>query len=634
MIVGEAAAGKTTLARRVKDPEAVLPTDDDSTKGIDITAWEFDIANSDKPFRLNVWDFGGHQIYHATHQFFLTARSLYALVVDARKDHTDLDYWLNVVGVLSENSPLLIVLNEKAGRRPDIDEGRLRERFSNIVESRPVDFGDNTGLDRLRETIRRHARHLPHVGDKLPATWVDVRAELEKQGQSQNHISFEDYAQICRDNGIHREGDIAQLSGYLHDLGICLHFRDDPVLKHTVILRPEWCTDAVYQVLDNHDVIDNTGRFSLSNLDEIWDSPKYADMRDGLLRMMLNFKLCYEVPNRAGHYVAPQLLSHETPQYDWDETDNLVLRFEYGFMPRGIIHRFIVAMNEDILDGDCVWRTGVVLHRDNTQAEVIEDRGSRTITIRVAGKYTRDTMTVVAYELERIHASFPGLKYEMHIPCNCKKCCDSDAGAPCFYRFDELRRFMLDGQTEIQCRNSYQMIPVRALIDDTIDIRTLGSESPTGQEGTMSIRDPGSGQVINLTVQTGDVSQSVSQDVKQEQTTNVQIDLKVDLPSLQGEFEELLELLAGANPELRPRLAAAQDAIDELAPNSTPESFNKPMNKLARVLKDIGDENSECNKIIRGAKKSIAVVRKLGKTYNKFAQWLALPQVPDVFLGG
>jgi hypothetical protein len=32
-----------------------------------------------------IWDFGGQEIQHSTHQFFLTTRSLYLLVVDARK---------------------------------------------------------------------------------------------------------------------------------------------------------------------------------------------------------------------------------------------------------------------------------------------------------------------------------------------------------------------------------------------------------------------------------------------------------------------------------------------------------------------------------------------------------------------
>jgi Miro-like protein. len=58
---------------------------------------------------MNIWDFGGQEIYHATHQFFLTKRSLYILVADTRKEDTDFYYWLNVVELLSDNSPLLIV---------------------------------------------------------------------------------------------------------------------------------------------------------------------------------------------------------------------------------------------------------------------------------------------------------------------------------------------------------------------------------------------------------------------------------------------------------------------------------------------------------------------------------------------
>jgi hypothetical protein len=32
----------------------------------------------------------------------------------------------------------------------------------------------------------------------------------------------------------------------------------------------------------------------------------------------------------------PQLLLPETPNYDWDDTDNLILRYKYDFMPKGI----------------------------------------------------------------------------------------------------------------------------------------------------------------------------------------------------------------------------------------------------------------------------------------------------------
>jgi len=32
-------------------------------------------------------------------------------------------------------------------------------------------------------------------------------------------------------------------------------------------------------------------------------------------------------------------------------------------------------------------------------------------------------------------------------------------------------------------------------------------------------------------------------------------------------------------------------------------------------------------------KKGTEMAQKVGKTYNKFTQWLAMPQVPDLFLG-
>ena len=114
LIVGEAGAGKTTLAKKIQNPNYQLQ-EEDSTKGIDVISWYFPY-NKQRDFRINIWDFGGQEIYHATHQFFLTKRSLYVLVVDTRKEDTDFYYWLNIVELLSDNSPLLIIKNEKQDR--------------------------------------------------------------------------------------------------------------------------------------------------------------------------------------------------------------------------------------------------------------------------------------------------------------------------------------------------------------------------------------------------------------------------------------------------------------------------------------------------------------------------------------
>ena len=51
-----------------------------------------------------------------------------------------------------------------------------------------------------------------------------------------------------------------------------------------------------------------------------------------------------------------------------------------------------------------------------------------------------------------------------------------------------------------------------------------------------------------------------------------------------------------------------------------------------RFLKKIGDEKSDYGKVLRGAEKGLETLKKVARTYNKFAQWLALPQVPDILV--
>ncbi len=58
------------------------------------------------------------------------------------------------------------------------------------------------------------------------------------------------------------------------------------------------------------------------------------------------------------------------------------------------------------------------------------------------------------------------------------------------------------------------------------------------------------------------------------------------------------------------------------------------MNKMRRFLEKVADEDSDFHAAVKGAKKGVEMAQKVGKTYNKFAQWLALPQVPELFLGG
>ncbi|MCW5317760.1 TIR domain-containing protein [Nostoc sp. KVJ3] len=472
LIVGEGGAGKTSLAKKIANEAYELQLDEESTKGIDIIQWIFKLP-SGHDFRVNIWDFGGQEIYHHTHQFFLTERSLYVLVADTRKENTDFYWWLKVVELLSDKSPVFIIKNEKQDRQCKIDGGQLRGEFDNLKEILPTNLADNRGLPEIKKAIRFYISNLDHVGTPLPKLWVRVRTALENY--SRNYISVEEYFNLCRVNNLTDRKDILRLSSYLHDLGVCLHFQDDSTLKHYVILKPEWGTTAVYKVLDNQTVNQNLGCFTKKDLKDIWESGEYADMRDELLQLMMRFKLCYEIPGRRDIYIAPQLLSIEKADYTWDDRNNLILRYTYIFMPKGILTRFIVETHPWIEQQKLVWKNGVVLNKDQTRAEIIENYNQREIKIRVAGNRKKEFMAVITHELEKIHNSYERLQYQTLVPCNCEKC----EGSQTLYSYplNELREFLDDGAYLIQCRKSRQMVNVRRLIDEVL----FQSDRPDGE---------------------------------------------------------------------------------------------------------------------------------------------------------
>jgi Leucine-rich repeat (LRR) protein len=197
LIVGEGGAGKTSLANKIKNETYKLQPEEKSTEGIDVIRWHFTQPNG-KDFRVNIWDFGGQEIYHQTHQFFLSKRSLYALVADTRKENTDFYWWLKVVELLSDKSPVFIIKNEKQDRQCEVDGGQLRGEFENLKEILATNLADNRGLPEIKKAIQLYISNLDHVGIPLPKLWVRVRAALENY--SPNYITFEEYCTLCRIN--------------------------------------------------------------------------------------------------------------------------------------------------------------------------------------------------------------------------------------------------------------------------------------------------------------------------------------------------------------------------------------------------------------------------------------------------
>ncbi len=140
----EERAGKSTIAKALtQDAYFKINLEEKSTEGIDILKWIITQKKTKIPkdFRFNIWDFGRQEIYHATHQFFLTKRSLYIFITEARKDlrFDDFYYWLNIINSLGSKSHILAVQNK-------IDQSSTSNDISKYKTMFPQLLNDN--LDR------------------------------------------------------------------------------------------------------------------------------------------------------------------------------------------------------------------------------------------------------------------------------------------------------------------------------------------------------------------------------------------------------------------------------------------------------------------------------------------------------
>ncbi len=471
LFVGEGRAGKTSLLRRLFHPELELPGEDETTQGIDIHRHEFPLENG-RSFRLNAWDFGGQDIYHATHQFFLTKRSLYVLLDDTAKDHKTVHdpgfkYWLEVIEVLTDRSPVLLFQNEKGGRSKTIDIGGIKGRFPNVKEVYRGNLEHTGAAQDIGAAIKLSVRQLPHIGDEVPAKWVSIRADLEKRAEEVPYISEADYFAIYRRHLDFDPVKARHLSRYLHDLGVFLHFQDHALLGRTVILQNEWATQAVFKVLDDEQTKAAQGRFTGKDCAQIWSGSAYAQMHIELLALMEQFELCYRLPDlEPPTWLAPQLLSPVTPEQldGWDAPGDLSRRYRYGFLPKGLISRLIVRMNRYVRKPELAWTNGALFENDGARVLVrITARGD--ISLRARGPERKELFSVIAADLDTLNHSFGGLheSVEVQVPCICTLCAHSSQ--PEYFATSNLRRRRQANQQTIECGESYENVSVMTLLD-------------------------------------------------------------------------------------------------------------------------------------------------------------------------
>lgn len=414
ILLGRGEVGKTCLVNRLVHNKFSSTT---MTRGIEISQWA--LPSNNGTVRVHVWDFGGQEIQHATHQFFLTERSLYLIVLNGRAgaEDDDAEYWLKFVKTFGASSPTIVVLNKFRVQPFQVNRRALEEKYPFIRAFVETDTKPKTknGMPALKREIEAALSHMDHVRTPFPSDWFDIKDQLAQMKEP--FISFKQYRKICVSLGETDEQAQEALAVFLNALGIALNFRQDQQLREETVLNPHWITEGVYQILTSETLIQKQGELRPSDLSQIFtNKPQYPRRMHGfLIELMRKFELCFpyhEDPTER-RFLVPELLSKEEPilNESFRPEECVTFRYEYRLMPEGLLPRFITRTHPMSTTKER-WRSGVVLHWEGCRALIKADKQDRVVLVRVAGelKNRRRLLAVIRENFDQIHAEMREFK--------------------------------------------------------------------------------------------------------------------------------------------------------------------------------------------------------------------------------
>ena len=313
ILLGNGRVGKTSIAKRLVDND--FDPSEPSTHGIQLVPWKLP-SHEDEALRLNIWDFGGQDIYHGTHGLFLRSRALFLLVWDRVSEHQPgyeeegqffehfpLAYWLDYVRDTSRESPVLVIENK-------CDDGRgsqapVAVTGSHLIFSAKEDIGREAVTGWIRETSRRElanlgARQIGVGRWRVKQTLLDYMAQDEGRKPAERQyrtLSYADFQALC-DAQQGQVSSARELLRYLHHTGVVYY--QEGLFNDQIILDQRWVIEAIYTIFHREksyrQLKRRGGRFRPSDLHDLaWEDRFTEDEQKLFITFMESCALCFRL---------------------------------------------------------------------------------------------------------------------------------------------------------------------------------------------------------------------------------------------------------------------------------------------------------------------------------------------------
>ena len=429
IILGEKGAGKTSLARKLVDPESELPRVEESTEGVDVLQWKLNENMLTEGINVRIWDFAGHVITHAAHRYFLGERCFYIIVYDGRSEHrNDIEKWLNHAKNYGGDSPVFVLVNVHDDSPVAIDENKLLDDFPQLIRFDHFSLQlDNDSVAGYRDMLDKRIRTDPAWDARIPSKWFNMKNKLEECFISQGAelIKTKDFNEIAQKLDISKR-DVEPMKRSLNALGVCLWYGKIPELQ-TFVLNPNWISYGVYKIINWLGKRVGHKRYTLYLGDfecifstEI-DKKRYPiERHEFLFNLMKTYELAYPMKDATDGLVLPSMLPELQPERQMENAYtirfSLLMRYRVnGTIPLDTITRFIVRHYIEIVEKNDVqvaWRKGVALRDEfGNDALVIED-GSE-IRVSVKGRSALLFLNSIRDTLNEIFSGYKSENPEM-----------------------------------------------------------------------------------------------------------------------------------------------------------------------------------------------------------------------------
>ncbi|MEN8906590.1 MAG: COR domain-containing protein [Clostridiales bacterium] len=421
VVIGEGGAGKTSLLDSIlgKPFNPML----ESTHGINIETLKIPMEEMNDNLELIIWDFGGQDIYHATHQFYLTENSLFVLVWNSRIGYEGgkVNKWIETISALSPSATIIVVATHCMDRAVDIPKSSIKRKYPhNKILFYEVDNTTNHGISKFINCIKVEAASKKYVGIGRPKSWIKTIKAINNLDEK--YIEKRQLFKLFKNCKVDK-GCYEALSKYLHFIGEILYFPEEELMD-TIIVKPEWLSRYIAMVLDSEEVSNESGFLKNDLIKILWKDLSY-DMRNKCIRIMEKFDLSYRVYDDKGilkSLIVEKLKLEEDPNYlnVWNNfryKNEISLIYSLSTIPAGIPTWFIARTHK--YTTYIHWKRGVLL-QDSKKEDlglVVADVENKKLTLTVKGNYPNHFFSVLKDTLEFTFNKFPGLSFQCYVPC-------------------------------------------------------------------------------------------------------------------------------------------------------------------------------------------------------------------------